>query len=305
MQRWWSILFGVVLAACLGLFIAAPLVEGWWLPRYVSSFGKDIDDLYYVILLFTGFFFVLTEALLVYVMWKYAYRPGEKATYVEGNHKLEIAWTIVPAAILLFIAVAQIRAWERIKYASRMPAPDQVVQVTARQWEWRIRHPADMNRFTTADSAIPEKERQAEAKRWAERPEIDDFYVPQEVHTWKGANLKIYLQTGDVLHSFFIPALRIKQDALPGKTIPVWFKATEANTRFDPLTGTCEKPTGDKEWELACAELCGGGHYRMRGQLFVHPTREDFEAWHRYTLKLAHSHKPERGVAPSTESTKK
>jgi cytochrome c oxidase subunit 2 len=300
-QRWWSVLFGVVLAACLGLFIVAPLIKGWWLPPYISSFSKDIDDLYYVILLFTGFFFVLTEALLVYVMWRYAYRPGEKAVYVEGNHRLEVAWTVVPAAILLFIAVAQIRAWERIKYASRMPVPDQVVQVTARQWEWRFRHPADMERFTVAGKQMSEQDR----RRWAERPEIDDFYVPQELHTWKGASLKIYLQTGDVLHSFFQPHARIKQDALPGKTIPVWFKVTESNTRFDPLTGTCATPEGEKEWEIACAELCGGGHYRMRGQLYVHPTREDYEAWHKHTLKNQHSHQPTRGVAPTTGSSKK
>jgi cytochrome c oxidase subunit 2 len=300
-QRWWSVLFGVVLAASLGLFIAAPLVEGWWLPHYVSSFSKDIDDLFYVILLFTGFFFVLTEGLLVYIMWRYAYRPGEKATYVEGNHRLEVAWTIVPAAILLFIAVAQIRAWERIKYAARMPAPDQVVQVTARQWEWRFRHPADVDRFTVADKEAREQDR----RHWAEKPEIDDFYVPQELHTWKDANIKLYLQTGDVLHSFFLPHLRIKQDALPGKTIPLWFKAIEANTRFDPLTGTCEKPMGDKEWELACAELCGGGHYRMRGQIYVHPSKEDYEAWHKHTLNNQHSYRPTRGVAPSTGSTKK
>ena len=147
MQKWWSIFFGVVLAATFGLWIVAPLA-GWWLPPNVASYGDEVDGLFYVILGFTGFFFLLTEVILVYVLWRYAYREGHKADYTHGNHKLEIFWTAVPAAILLFIAFAQVKAWERIKYQSRMPPPDVTVQVTGRQWEWRIRYPYDTSRFT-------------------------------------------------------------------------------------------------------------------------------------------------------------
>ena len=76
-------------------------------------------------------------------------QPGGPITnrdYVEGNHRLEMLWTIVPAGILLFIAIAQINAWERIKYQAKMPDPDLIVQVTARQWDWTLRYPADDER---------------------------------------------------------------------------------------------------------------------------------------------------------------
>ncbi|HEV3259667.1 MAG TPA: cytochrome c oxidase subunit II transmembrane domain-containing protein [Gemmataceae bacterium] len=292
MQKWWSLLFGVVLAATFILWLISPAM-GWWLPANVSTFGPDVDYLFYVILGFTGFFFVLTEGLLVYAMYRWAFRPGHKATYVHGNHRLELAWTIVPALILLFIAFAQVTAWERIKYQSRFPHPDQILQVGARQWEWRLRYPE--NAATFGQDKDPD---QKAARQWAEVPQIDDLHLVNELHTWfdpdtrKGANVKIFLKTQDVLHSLYFPNLRLKQDALPGKTIPMWFQATGWNTEFDPATGLCSEPK-DKIWELACAELCGSRHYAMRGRLFVHKGKADYEAWLKHALELQRSRKPE------------
>jgi cytochrome c oxidase subunit 2 len=277
-RRGWSLFFGGILAATFILWIVAPFA-GWWLPPNVSTFGPDVDFLFYVILGFTGFFFILSEAILVWVMYRYAWEPERKSDYTHGNHRLEIAWTVVPAAILLFIAFAQVQAWEKIKYQSRMPAPEHVLQVTGRQWEWRLRYPEEMTAERLAGAAEKEKARRA----WAEVPQIDDIHVPNELHTWKGARVKFYLKTLDVLHSFYLPNLRLKQDALPGKTIPVWFQATEANTRFDRKTGKCTEGNASQIWEIACAELCGGRHYGMRGRLFVHPDKEDYLAWLRYT----------------------
>ncbi len=278
MGKWWSVLFGVVLAATFLIWIVAPAFH-WWLPENVSSFGGEVDNLFYLILVFTGFFFVLTEVLLVYAMWKFAYRPGHKADFVEGNHRLELLWTAVPAGILLFIAFVQITAWEKIKYGSQMPPPEQIVQVTARQWEWRLRYPDTSNdnnnkRFFGSNPAT----NGAESRKWAEMPEADDLHAVNELHTWKGAKVKIFLKTVDVIHSFGIPNLRLMQDALPGKTIPMWFEATDSNTVYDKKEGKWVL-NPNKEWEIACKELCGNGHYRMRGLLYVHNTREDYDRW--------------------------
>jgi cytochrome c oxidase subunit 2 len=278
-DKGWSIFFGAVLLASFLLCAIAPLV-GWWLPANVSTFGPDVDNLYYVILGFTGFFFVLTEVLLVYAMYRFTWRPGTKSQYVEGNHRLEMLWTIVPAGILLFIAIAQINAWEKIKYQKQMPQADLIMQVTARQWDWTMRY---------ADTPQPENPR-----AWAEIPAIDDIYLPDELHCWKGANVRIYLKTQDVLHSLFLPQLRLKQDALPGKTIPVWFNATDSNARFNESTGKCELSDKSKEWEITCAELCGGGHYRMRGLLYVHDSKEAYLKWLRHAQAAARSRQPEK-----------
>ena len=236
MQKGWSIFFGAVLLAELISLIVSPAM-GWWLPENVSTFGGQVDYLFYVILGFTGFFFILTEAILVYNMFAFTHREGHKSQYVEGNNRLELAWTIVPAAILLYIAFAQIQTWAEIKYQTRSPNPDQIVQVTAHQWEWRMLYYGDkdgdhyLNRPVKASDGTFYG---ARAAAWAESPEIDDVHGANELHTWKDANVKIYLKTMDVIHSFFLPNLRLKQDALPGKTIPMWFEVTEANVEYQP-----------------------------------------------------------------------
>ena len=270
---------------------AAPWV-GWWLPQNVSSYGGDVDALFYIILAVTGVAFLMTEVLLVWFMYQFAYNSQRKARYIEGNHRLETIWTLATAVVLLYIAFTQVNVWENIKYHGRMPEPDQVVQVTGRQWEWRIRYPADV---TKTD---------AEGHRWAEAPEIDDLRVSNEMHTWAGAKVRIYLKTQDVIHSFGLPNLRLMQDALPGKTIPMWFqvKQEQSNTQWNEATGRCDEPEdASRRWEIACKELCGGGHYRMRGRLYVHPSFDDYQRWLNYHLKAQSSHEPEKN--PSAAGT--
>jgi cytochrome c oxidase subunit 2 len=291
-QKGWSIFFGVVLLATFLIWFVAPFF-GWWLPENVSTFGGGVDQLFYVITGFTAFFFVLTVVVLVYAMWRFAARPGEKAHYTHGNHRLELIWTAVPAAILLFIAFAQIGVWSDIKYQSRMPAPDVTISLLARQWEWRMRYPADTDRFHYTEASEKAK-KQLAARAWAENPESDDIHGANEIHCWKGANVKVYMRTQDVLHSFTLPNLRLKQDTLPGKTIPMWFNVTRSNTEFDPQTKKCKEPDNKKDaWEIACQELCGGRHYAMRGRLYVHKDREDYEAW----LKAARDEQQAHSVA--------
>jgi cytochrome c oxidase subunit 2 len=279
-QKWWSVLFAVVNLAALGLFVVAPFC-GWWLPRDTSApgFGSEVDLLFYGILAVTGFFFVLVEALLVYAMYRYPAGRGARSWYVHGNHKLEWFWTIVPAAILLLVAFSQIHSWEKIKYLSHMPDPEQVVEVSARQFEWRIRYPTlETNQALTANW----KNNQDRVNQWNDRGEADDIHAVNELHTWKGAKVRVLLKTRDVIHSFFLPNLRLKQDALPGKTIPVWLETAESNVQWDDASGDWKGDGKNGEIEnseLACAELCGWGHYRMQGRFFVHKDRADYERW--------------------------
>jgi len=307
-QKLWAVLFGVVLLGCFVLTAAALTVykEQWGLPSNIAAeYGEEVDQLFYLILAFTGFFYVLTEVILVYAMFQFARtEPTRRAAYTHGNHKLELAWTIIPAAILLYIAYAQISTWEKIKYQTHFPDPEQVVQVTAHQWEWRMRYSAEQNADTDPWQHAPKKEHERE---WAETPEFDDVHLANELHTWNGAKVKILLKTSDVIHSFFLPNLRLKQDALPGKTIPMWFKCNDWNATFDPKTGlTTYRPLKEGErdprhWEIACAELCGGGHYRMRGRLYVYETKPDYEAWLKYTKEQQSSRRTSPTKPAATE----
>lgn len=312
MGKGWSLLFGAVMLACFGLFLVAPLV-GWWMPEGVSAHAWSIDKLFYIILGITGFFFVLTEALLIVFMWRYAGRPeGVKKTeglaffgrfkrWIPDEHKLEMVWTVVPALILLYIAVAQVSAWAEVKYPGNRPQvgaanlPDPVqAEVSARQFEWRIRYPGyeTWKKFKT-DPQL--------AKNWAKTRLADDVWVVNELHIIKDRPVLVQVKTLDVIHSFNLPQMRVKQDALPGKTIPVWFTPTKSNTvrgsdrygqprwedgkGWDPVTGKALEPK--MVWEIACAELCGWGHGRMIGKVFVHDTAQDFEDWLRHADKEA------------------
>jgi cytochrome c oxidase subunit 2 len=268
MRHFWGILFAVVLAAAFILTAVAPVL-GWWLPRPASTYSGQIDTLFYWILGVTAFFFVLTEAVLVYNMLRFAGDPGRKADYSHGNHRLEMLWTVVPGIILFLLAVLQINVWADIKYPSHMaamieknPADVLPMEVTTRQWEYRVRYPSPARMDTWKDKATAVKEYQA---RLPERR--DDVFDVNNIHTWKGQKTVVFLRTRDVGHSFFVPVLRVKQDSMPGRTIPLWFEATESNTN-----------TGET-WDLICTQYCGSRHSMMRGKVFVHPTREDFMKW--------------------------
>lgn len=310
MGKWWSILFGVTMTACGLLFVVAPFV-GWWLPGGYSTHFWSIDRLFYVIYYVTAFFFVLTEAILCVFMYKYcgsqksiekpAGSPGFFAKtlapvtrYLNDPHKVEIAWTIVPAIILLYIAFAQVSAWATAKYQSRMPqfatnaesfTPLQV-DVTAFQWDWRIRYPSSERLIGWVNNK-GDRDAERDFQSFARVPHKDDVLVMKDLHVWKGNPVVVQLSTRDVIHSFNLPHMRVKQDALPGKVIPTWFTPTKSNTIFDKDSGRWvdghNPDTGKRDkafvWDLACAELCGERHAYMVGRLYVHETQEDFLAW--------------------------
>lgn len=290
-QRFWGVLFGTVLAAEALLFVVAPILH-WWLPKAASTYAPDIDLLFYVILAVVGVTFVAVSAVLVYVLLKYPSEPGRRALYTHGNHKLEMLWTAAPAALLLVLAVAQIPAWLKVKNMGWLKdtldgtADTEFVQVEvmARQWEWRMRYASSEHTKEWADSKAAVRD-----FRLKMPPRPDDVRTVTELHVIKGQKAVIHLRTGDVIHSFFLPQMRLKQDALPGKTIPVWFEPTEANCekidgawadgrRYNPAKNKWE---ADKNyvWELACAEYCGSRHSMMRAKLFVHATKDDYLDW--------------------------
>jgi cytochrome c oxidase subunit 2 len=228
-----------------------------WLPENVSTFGGQIDHLFYLIYYITGFTFVLVNVLLIAFLIKYRHREdGRRATYTHGNSALEIIWTIVPALILVMLAFMSKGLWDSIK--KNQPPADVEVRVTAKQFNWEILYPGPDGKFGTAD----------------------DYQVDNDLHVPVNKVVRVLLHSKDVIHSFFLPNLRLKQDALPGREIKVWFEATKPGA-----------------YEIPCAELCGFGHSGMKGQLTVHDPA-GYEAWYK-------EHWPTTTAnAPSTESKK-
>lgn len=211
----------------------------WWLPPRGSTYAGELDNLFYIILGVTGVIFLLVEAALVYFIFKYRSRAGRKAQYIEGSTRVEIVWTVIPAIIVLVLAFLNTDLWSRIKDPDRFPTPSVRLAVEAKQFEWNVTYPGPDGELGTGD----------------------DFTKRNQLHVPVHQTVLITLTARDVIHSFFVPEFRIKQDAVPGMEIPVWFEATTPG-----------------EFELACAELCGLGHYRMRATVTVH-TPEDYGRW--------------------------
>jgi cytochrome c oxidase subunit II len=292
----WALFFGVVMLACAGLCVIAPFV-GWWMPEGVSSHSDKVDSLVNWILWITGFFFILTEAILVYFIARFGSgdstppaipkRFAGVAKLLDSQHKIELAWTIVPAVILILIAVTQVNTWADVKYLSRRETvfqdyadkekvpylPPVQVEINARQFEWRMRYPSHERMMSWLDSK--DKDDDAVKKdfdSFRTARQFGDVNVVNELHVFKKNPVVIQLSTRDVIHSFNLPQLRVKQDALPGKIIPVWFIPIKENVE----DGAIMK---GRVWDIPCAELCGWGHARMIGRLYVHRSKEEFLAW--------------------------
>jgi cytochrome c oxidase subunit 2 len=215
----------------------------WWLPENVSTFGQDIDWLFHLIYWITMITGILVFVAMIAFLVMYRDRPGRRARYTHGNTTLEIVWTIVPALILVVLTFLSVPAWSKIKMSQ--PPTDIVIQVNAKQFNWQVSYPGPDGKFGTED----------------DKQFLDEMHVPTN------KPIRVILKSQDVIHSFFVPAFRIKQDAVPGRDIPMWFDATKA---------------GKYEWP--CAELCGFGHSGMKGWVYVH-SPADYEKWAAENLK--------------------
>jgi cytochrome c oxidase subunit 2 len=322
---------------------------GWWFPEAASDYSGRIDYMYRVIFVAVAFMFLLTEGLLIAFCILYRRRPGHRPTYIHGSNKAELVWTVIPALMLLGIAVWQIPHWNVIKRDGFPKAGDPnvtVVDIMGEQFKWHFRYPGS-------------KAKLEDAKK--------DVNTTGIMRVPLGDAVLCNLRSKDVIHSVFIPLMRVKQDTVPGLRQRLWFRPNrmklidlKAATFADPegyktTTGQvrtlqpvkwayigdkrpddksfCEKDfeaggllfekkialsdyaevegfydvikvkatgqskkvrilekgqvkTGD--WkdcdyavgivEIACAELCGQGHYTMRSQMYVEP-RAAFKNW--------------------------
>jgi len=265
--KWfWCIFFMVWPIVAVVLCLIAPS-QGWWFySESVNPLGRRIDHLFYVILWITTIVFIGTQVGLGYALFRGAQKTdagdASKAWHSHGRHDLEVAWSIIPAIILLFIALYQLDVWAEYRVTDAFPRDKMegvlkrlhqvrtpkdslaLAEVSGRQFEWRIRYPG----FDANGNLLP----------LMPDPQPTDLYAVNELRLPSGNPVMINLRSLDVQHSFFLPDLRVKQDAVPGLVIPVWFATDSPGSH-----------------QLLCAELCGWGHYKMNAR-FISESEEDF-----------------------------
>ncbi|MEM9413522.1 MAG: cytochrome c oxidase subunit II [Planctomycetota bacterium] len=250
MNRLWGIVFFVIpVLGVLSFVFAANRVGPFrsaWLPENYSETGAAIDELWYLVHFICGGFFLLTGLLLSWAVFRYSSRPHATARYIKENLTLELVWTIIPGAILVGLAFYQLEVWAKQRVDAPMLEtrdgailkPDSV-RIVARQYGWEFYYPGADGEFDT----------------------LDDFHSDIEMVVPDDEATVARMESRDVIHSFFVPKLRLKHDIVPGTIQRIWFT-----------------PTGQAEMNIVCAELCGWGHYKMNAKLRI-VSRKKFESW--------------------------
>lgn len=228
------------------------------LPPCVTVSGEKVDALFRIIFYLTATVFVLTQGTYIVYLIKYRRRPGVKAHYSHGNNTLEIIWTTLPTIIFLALAIYGNRVWDEI----HRPAPENAltIDVSSYQFGWQMRYPGVSGKLSPSDvrAISPQNPFGTDPSdpRTAQDVISPDLVIPV------GRPVHVLLHSRDVIHSFYVPEFRLYQDCVPGRTIGwVWFQATR---------------TGD--FQLACNQLCGTGHYNMKAPIHILP-EEEFQKW--------------------------
>jgi len=281
------------------LFLGATVVSAYLYKNYMlgygphesaSAHGSELDSLFNVTLFFTGIVFVLTHIALFWFTYKYRYKRDGKALFMPHDNKLEVIWTVVPAVVMVVLVVQGLVVWNDVM-ADVQPDEDHIeIEAMGAQFFWMIRYPgADQKlgardfRLTSALNPI--------GQDWTDTKNLDDFQ-PNDIVLPVGKKVKVRILSRDVLHDFDLPHFRVKMDAVPG--IPTSFVFTPTVTTEEyreqlshyeeyQIPSDPEDPDGPQMWEtfdfeLACAELCGKGHFSMR-KLVKIVSQEEYDAW--------------------------
>jgi cytochrome c oxidase subunit 2 len=206
-----------------------------------SSYAQQTDQLVWIVTLLVGVWFIAAEGMFFWLMWRFRARDGVRSQYITGKEKHLKRWINWPHSLILIcdaiIIVAAIRVWVNVKQT--LPRADETVRIIAEQWTWTFQHAGADGKLDTPD----------------------DIITTDSLHVEVNKTYHFQLQSRDVLHSFFVPVFRLKQDAVPGRTITGWFRATK--------TGT---------YDITCAQICGIGHGIMAGCIDIE-TPERHAAW--------------------------
>ncbi len=258
MGKFWSLLFLCVPVLGTAMYLVGMLSStgplAMWFPENINPLATEIDRLHDIILALIGVVFVGTGVALFLFMWKYDGACNQQAPrYVHGNHRLELWWTLIPTVILVALAVYQFKVYADVRINRPMlPGADGQMgtsddqpepasfEVVGRQFEWRIRYAGEDKLLNTPDDILGDV---------------------NELHCPTGTMMVGSLKSADVLHSFFVPALRLKNDMIPGTRQIVWFQAEKVGS-----------------YDIVCTELCGWGHYKMKGR-FVAQSPEEFREY--------------------------
>src|SRR6516164_7276170 len=258
---------GLVLLIVIWLITLAStyffVAKTWWFPPGASAAAPLIDHHFTVTFILMGIVFVAAQLSLGFLVWKYRDRgTSSKAVYSHGNTTLEIVWTVLTAVLFIGLNLMSSSIWASERFRPAAPGALQV-EVTGMQFAWYFRYSGPDGKFGATKPELIDPSAGGESAIGLDPSDAasKDDVVTGTMYVPVNREVEVILRAHDVIHSFFIPNMRFKQDAVPGLAI---------HMHFTPIT------VGD--YEIACAELCGMGHYKMHGMLKV-VSQEEFDKW--------------------------
>jgi cytochrome c oxidase subunit 2 len=234
------------------------------MPIDASAHGPQLDRLNAMVHWLMLILFIFWGGYFLYVLWRFSAKRNPRASYV-GMESHWSTWSEAGIAVVeaVLLVVFSIPLWYRW---TEKPTPDQhplEVRLVAEQFAWNIHYPGKDGVFGRRDVKLVTSTNPLGLDP-TDPAGKDDVATLNQLHVEMNRPVIVHVTSKDVIHSFSLPTMRVKQDAIPGMEVAVHFTPVKSNA------------TGD--WEVACAQLCGLGHYRMRGQLFVHE-HADFDKW--------------------------
>jgi cytochrome c oxidase subunit 2 len=239
-------------------------------PAQASAEAPLVDNLFQIMLIIGGAIFLLVQGLLIYSAVKFRAKPGDTSdgVHIHGNATLEVIWTAIPAVI---VTILTILSWNVFNVMQAPKDDEMVVHTTAARFNWAFAYDAPVSLMESqgvdvnamlADGVLPES-------LAADLADGTLTVSTTELHTYAGRPVRMDMQSRDVIHAFWVPVFRIKQDVIPGRTTTVRFTPTLPN---DPANAESWYP-------VVCTELCGAQHGAMMAYTIVHPDEASFNAW--------------------------
>jgi cytochrome c oxidase subunit 2 len=259
-------------------FLILGLIGVWWcnelfkddiLGEPASDHGERIDRMIYITLAVTFVVFVLTQVGLFYFAYKYQEKEGRKAYFYPHNNKLELIWTVIPAITLTILVGFGLYYWFEI--TGEAPANSQVVEVYGSQYKWEFRYPgADGKLGKKYYKEINPLKNNPFGQIWEDPANQDDIVASQEVHVVVNKPVKFIINAKDVIHDVGLVHFRMKMDAVPGIPTTMWFTPKFTTKQMKEQYGD------DFAYEISCDQICGAGHYSMKGTVIVE-TQAEFD----------------------------
>ncbi len=262
-------IIGMVLAVWYSIAYRSEYV----LPEAASVHGKETDWLFWLTMYVISAMFIITNAALFWFSYKYQYQEGRKASYFHDNTRLEIFWTIVPAVIMTFLVFFGATIWYKAVMVEA-PKDSEEIEIMGKQFGWQVRYPGKDKKLGKYDFRLIDDAAGNEFGIDFEDPKSNDDFVGNKMVIPVGQPVKLRIRARDVLHSVFIPHMRVKMDAVPGMPTQFHFIPTKTTEQMRSESGNPKF-----NYELACTEICGKGHFGMRMIVEVVDAK-DYKKWY-------------------------